>query len=182
MFLIIAAETILAYCFYVCHLYVWKLVMAWIDCDVTIKRPILWRQMYGKRPTLPNGWNMKFWRGGTRSFIAGWTRWSRELLCQSDSLLLVILPMRYNKRFYVPLKNISLIWRFHHCLWWAANFRPLLGAQGLWAGRDIYRATAAVARDLRFSGLIRRTAPISCLLRHIWGCGGSILSGSSRGS
>jgi hypothetical protein len=61
-------------------------------------------------------------------------------------------------RFYVPLKNISLIWRRHHCRWRAAKFRPMLGAQGLWAGRDLYRATPAVTRGLGFSGLIRRTA------------------------
>jgi hypothetical protein len=30
----------------------------------------------------------------------------------------------------------------------------LLSAQGLWAGRDLYRATPAVTRDLGFSGLI----------------------------
>ena len=35
---------------------------------------------------------------------------------------------------------------------------PMLGAQGLWAGRDLYRATPAATRDLGFSGLIRRTA------------------------
>jgi hypothetical protein len=78
--------------------------------------------------------------------------------------------------FYVPLKNISLIWRRHHCRWRAAKFRPMLGAQGLWAGRDLYRATPAVTRDLGFSGLIRRTAPFSRLLRHAWGCGGPILT------
>ena len=60
-------------------------------------------------------------------------------------------------RFYVPLKNISFIWRRHHCRWRAAKFRPMLGAQGLWAGMDLYRATPAVTRDLGFSGLIRRT-------------------------
>ena len=78
--------------------------------------------------------------------------------------------------FYVPLKNISLIWRRHHCRWRAAKFRPMLGAQGLWAGRDLYRATPAVTRDLGFSGLIRRTAPFSRLLQHMRGCGGSILT------
>jgi hypothetical protein len=61
--------------------------------------------------------------------------------------------------FYVPIKNISLIWRNHHCRWRAAKFRPMLGAQGHWAGRDIYRATPAVTRDLGFPGLIRRTTP-----------------------
>jgi hypothetical protein len=79
-------------------------------------------------------------------------------------------------QFYVPLKNISLIWRRHHCRWRAAKFRPMLGAQGLWAGRDLYRATPAVTRDLGFSGLIRRTAPFSRLLRQTRGCGGSILT------
>jgi predicted RNA-binding Zn-ribbon protein involved in translation (DUF1610 family) len=78
--------------------------------------------------------------------------------------------------FYVPLKNFSLIWRRHHCRWRAAKFRPMLGVQGLWAGRDLYRATPAVTRDLGFSGLIRRTAQISRLLRHTWGCGETILT------
>jgi hypothetical protein len=53
---------------------------------------------------------------------------------------------------YVLLKNFSLIWRRHHCRWRAAKFRPIL-AQGLWAGRDLYRATPTVTRDLCFSGL-----------------------------
>jgi hypothetical protein len=72
--------------------------------------------------------------------------------------------------FYVLLKNISLIWRRHHCRWRAAKFRPMsmLSAQGLWAGRDLYSATSAVTRDLGFSGLIRRTAPFRRLLRHAW--------------
>jgi hypothetical protein len=78
--------------------------------------------------------------------------------------------------FYVPLKNISLIWRRHHYWWRAAKFRPMLGAQGLWAGRDLYRATPTVTRDLGFFGLIRRTALFGRLLRHTRGCGGSILT------
>jgi hypothetical protein len=50
--------------------------------------------------------------------------------------------------------------------------------QGLWAGRDLDGATPAVTRDLGFSGLIRRTAPFSRLLRHTrpWGCGESLLT------
>jgi hypothetical protein len=85
----------------------------------------------------------------------------------------------------------------HHCVTWLiifgftshsrifhlygdvtiAKFRPMLGTQGLWVGRDLYRATPAVTRDLGFSGLIRRSAPFNRLLRHTRGCGGSILSG-----
>jgi hypothetical protein len=45
--------------------------------------------------------------------------------------------------FYVPLKNLSLIWRNHHYRWRAVKFRPMLGAQGLRAGRDHYCATLA---------------------------------------
>jgi hypothetical protein len=45
-------------------------------------------------------------------------------------------------------------------------------------GRDLYRATTAVTRDLVFSGLIRRTAPFCRLLRHSRGCGGSTTKGS----
>jgi hypothetical protein len=78
--------------------------------------------------------------------------------------------------FYVPLKNFSLIWRRHDRRWSVAKFRPVLDAQGLWTGRDLYRATPAVKRGLSFSSLIRRTAQFSRLLRHTRGCGGSILT------
>ena len=64
----------------------------------------------------------------------------------------------------------------HHYRWQGCKFRPMLGTQGLWAGRAFYRATAAVIRDIGFSGLIWRTAPISRFLRHTWECGGSILT------
>jgi hypothetical protein len=87
---------------------------------------------------------------------------------ETKSLLIIL--------FYFPLKNISLIWRHHHCRWRAAKFRPMLGSKGLWVGRDLYRATPAVTRGLGFSGLIRRTAPFSRLLRHTRGCGGCILT------
>jgi hypothetical protein len=54
-----------------------------------------------------------------------------------------------------------------------ANFRPMLGAHGLWAGRDLYLATPALTWDLDFSGLIRMTALLGSLLRHTRGCGGT---------
>jgi hypothetical protein len=63
-------------------------------------------------------------------------------------------------RFYIPLKKISLIWRRHHCRWRAAKFRPMLGAKGLWAGRDLYRATPAVTLDLFFPGSSEGLRPI----------------------
>jgi hypothetical protein len=77
--------------------------------------------------------------------------------------------------------HVHCIWRRHHCRWRAAKFWLTLGAQGLWAGRDLYRATPAVTRDLGFFGLIRRTAPFSRLVRHAWGCGGSILTRILKG-
>jgi hypothetical protein len=67
--------------------------------------------------------------------------------------------------FYAPLNKFSLIWRHHHCQWRAAKFRPMLGAQNLWAGWDLYRATPAVTED--FAALIWRTATLSCLLQHV---------------
>jgi hypothetical protein len=91
-------------------------------------------------------------------------------------LCLVFMYSWNSLRFYVPLKNFSLIWRRHHCRWRAAKFRPMLGTQDLWAERDLYRATPTATRDLGFSGLIRRTALISRLLRLAWGCGECILT------
>jgi hypothetical protein len=78
--------------------------------------------------------------------------------------------------FYVPPKNCSLIWRRHHSRWSAAKFRPMLGAQGLWAGSDLYRAIPALTQILSFYGFIRRTTPFSRLLWHTKGCGESILT------
>jgi hypothetical protein len=78
--------------------------------------------------------------------------------------------------YYVSLKDLSHIWRCQHCRWRVAKFRPMLDAQGLWAGTDLYRATPVVTRDLGFSGLILRTTPFSRLLQHTKGCGGSILT------
>jgi hypothetical protein len=61
--------------------------------------------------------------------------------------------------FYVPLKNISLIWRHHHYRWWAAKFGPMIGTQGLWAGRDFYRATLSLTQNLSFISLSSKELP-----------------------
>jgi hypothetical protein len=45
----------------------------------------------------------------------------------------------------------------HHCRWQGCKFRPMLRTQGLWAGRDLYRATATATRDLGLYSLIRKT-------------------------
>lgn len=61
----------------------------------------------------------------------------------------------------------SLRWRRYQCQWRAAQFRPILSAYGLWAGRDLYRPTHAVTRVPGFCALIRRTAPFSYLLLQV---------------
>jgi hypothetical protein len=58
---------------------------------------------------------------------------------------------------------------------------PMLGAHGLWVGRDLYHVTLAVTRDLGFSGHIRTTVPFSRLLRHARGCWGPILTWIPKG-
>jgi hypothetical protein len=45
----------------------------------------------------------------------------------------------------------------HHYRWLRCKFRPMLGAQGLWAGRDLYRDTPTATRDLGLYGLLRKT-------------------------
>jgi hypothetical protein len=98
---------------------------------------------------------------------------SRQVLSADKSCPCVIFPEPIDWLIIYYFTSRSRI--FHYCRWRAAKFR-LLGAQGLWAGRDLYRVTPAVTRDIGFFGLIRMTAPFSRLLRHAWGCGGPILT------
>jgi hypothetical protein len=118
---------------------------------------------------LPNYTSFCMWLGSMES---NWHAKQFRICCQNisvDSDYLV---------FYVPLKNFSLIRRRHHYWWRTAKFKPMLGAQGLWAERDLYRATPAVTQawGLGFSGLIRRIALSVASLRHTRGFWGSILT------
>jgi hypothetical protein len=45
----------------------------------------------------------------------------------------------------------------HHCRWQGCKFRPMLGTQGLWAGRDLYCVTPTATRDLGLYRLIQKT-------------------------
>jgi hypothetical protein len=75
-------------------------------------------------------------------------------------------------RFYVPLKNISLIWRRQHYLWRAAKFRSILGAQGLSLSCHTCCDTGR-----RFFLSHPKDRPIqSPLTTYEGGCGGSILT------
>ena len=47
-------------------------------------------------------------------------------------------------------KNFSLRWKRQHCRWRAEQLRPILGAQSLWAGMDLYSGTLAVTWSLGF--------------------------------
>jgi hypothetical protein len=62
--------------------------------------------------------------------------------------------------FYTYRKINSYIWKCHHCQCRAAKFTPMLGAQGLWAGRNLYRATPAVAWGFGFSGRSHPKSPV----------------------
>jgi hypothetical protein len=98
--------------------------------------------MRGPRELL-NSWDFK-WR--KRRYLKLSCFFFPSLFCKTDELI--------DYLFYVPHKNFLLIWRHRHCVWRAAKFRPMLDAQGLWAGRDLNRATPAVTRALAFLGLI----------------------------
>jgi hypothetical protein len=81
--------------------------------------------------------------------------------------------------FDVPLKSFSrIIMEMSPLRWNAAKFRSMLSAHGFWAGPGGSSSCHNYwdTRDLGFSGLIRRATPFSRLLRHAWGCGGSILT------
>jgi hypothetical protein len=107
--------------------------------------------------------------------------------------------------YYFTSRSILFhLWRRHHYWWRAATFRPVPGAEDLWAGIDLYRATPVLTQGLGFCSPIRRTAPFcrltthigmcsifsnpdphgsqfSLLLRHTRGCGGPTLTRNLTG-
>jgi hypothetical protein len=58
----------------------------------------------------------------------------------------------------------------HHCQWRAAKFRPMLGAQWLWAEKDLYCATPAVTRDPLFCFIQRTIFVIEIIYMFILMC------------
>jgi hypothetical protein len=98
-----------------------------------------------------------------------WQRYREHLTLYRSWLIDYLL-------FYAMLKEFFTFWRRHHYQWRAAKPRPMLGAQVLWARRDLYCATLAVTRGLGFSSLIRRTTRFNRLLRLARGRGGPILT------
>jgi hypothetical protein len=120
-----------------------------LDSHGTTKRPLLWRW-----PRPPRIHNTKCWIRPLHwhsapqpldlTSIEGKARSSGSPQPTLNPSSYCYMTKRWKidyLRFYVPLKNFSLTWRRHHCRWRAAKFRPMLGTQGLWAGRDLYRAT-----------------------------------------
>jgi hypothetical protein len=93
----------------------------------------------------------------------------------SDWLVIYCFTSRSRMK-WLRHQNISFMSRHHHCRWRTTKFRPMFGAQSLWAERDLYRATPAMTPYPYFSCLIQRTATFSRLLRHTRGCGGSFLA------
>jgi hypothetical protein len=124
-------------------------------------------------------WEVRFPEGPVlRSFtVLLW--WSSTEQMHYASVIRCVLSVssQWVLRFYVPLKNISLIWRRHHYRWRTAKFRPILGAQGLWAGGGSLSCHTCCDTGPRvFSVSFEGLPPFSRLLRHRRGCGGHILT------
>jgi hypothetical protein len=79
--------------------------------------------------------------------------------------------------FYVPLENLSLIWRRRHYRWMATTCRFIQYSALLGFQQELILAcyTCCDMGPSFFSYLIRRTAPFSCLLWHASGCRGPVL-------
>lgn len=61
----------------------------------------------------------------------------------------------------VAIEKISSIWRRSNYRWRVAIFRPVLGINSLWAGRDFYRATDIITQGLVFCSFICRIISIN---------------------
>ena len=87
----------------------------------------------------------------------------------SDVVTRTLIDWLINCKLFIGMfENVYfkyLFLRRHHSQWRAANFRPILGAYDLWAGRDLYRAISAVTRDLSLHGLTLWTGLFSRSLR-----------------
>ena len=64
---------------------------------------------------------------------------------------------------FVPLENLSLIWKCQHYRWRAAKCRPLLSTYGFSARRDLDRATLAATRELNVCCPVLRTVSFNRL-------------------
>jgi hypothetical protein len=70
-----------------------------------------------------------------------------------------VADMKINCLYIIlrPVQEFFSTCNRRHCRWRAAKDRLMLGTQGLWAERDLYRATPVVTQDLAFTCLIRHT-------------------------
>jgi hypothetical protein len=87
-------------------------------------------------------------------------------MLQATSAIFLSTVLCVSQEFFTYMETSLYHWR-------AAKFKPMLGAQGLWAGRDLYRATPAVTQGLGFSGLIWTVTSYVWLAR---GWGGPVLT------
>jgi hypothetical protein len=130
------------------------------------------------------------WHTSQRTNLAGLLYWFRtSSFCNKPATCVRLTrwrkcPTRSRKPSLKPIQNIHawINWLFsvshpaQECFTCMETWplliievRPMLSAQGLWAGRDLYCATPAATRDLSFS------APINRLLRLAMECRGCIL-------
>ena len=82
---------------------------------------------------------------------------NRQVSWLIDWLIVYCLSTRSNLFYFTQ--------RRHLCWWGAAKVGPVFRANGLWAGRGLYRAKPAVTRGLGFCGLSRRIALLSPLVQ-----------------
>jgi hypothetical protein len=75
---------------------------------------------------------------------------SKKLEIEENNVCLLVL-------FIAAWAIFQLSGGCHHYRLLGCTFRPMLGNQGLWAGRDLYRATPTAIRDFGLYGLIGKT-------------------------
>jgi hypothetical protein len=93
--------------------------------------------------------------------------WWRTVFLPNEQTTWIFCPQIRNKLVCLIIhcftSRLRMFHLYGHDTIPDAKFRHLVGAQGLWAGRDLYRSTPAVKWDLHFPGLILRTVWFSCL-------------------
>jgi hypothetical protein len=95
--------------------------------------------------------------GRTGCVSSCWTVRNGSVLLQVDLLFTVLRPARES--------CIHDLRRHYHCLSSATKFRPVMGAQGLWTRRGLYRVTPACDTVSRFFRSRSKARPIQSPLK-----------------
>jgi hypothetical protein len=93
------------------------------------------------------------------------------MVCRSWAYRAVPFPLKQDWLIIYCFTSSSIIFYLNVNIEVLPKFRPMLGARGLWAGRDLYRGTSAVTQGLSLSCLILGIAPFHHLFWHTRRCG-----------